>query len=77
MTRTATITGAASGIGQAACRRLPEAGWTVFGLDNACARLDRVSHGFDAFQGRSRPVLRDAADAARVAAAFIPPGSNP
>jgi NADP-dependent 3-hydroxy acid dehydrogenase YdfG len=77
MTRIAAITGAASGIGQAGCRRLLDAGWTVFGPDNARDRLDRVSHGLDAFQGRFQPVLRDVADAARVTAGFIPRGSNP
>ncbi len=70
MKKTAAITGAASGIGQAACRRLLDAGWTVFGLDNARDRLDRVADGFAGFQGRFRPVLCDVADAARVAAAF-------
>jgi NAD(P)-dependent dehydrogenase (short-subunit alcohol dehydrogenase family) len=70
MTRTAAITGAASGIGQAACRRLPGAGWTVFGLDNARDRLATVASGFAAYQDRFRSVLRDVADAARVTAAF-------
>lgn len=35
MTRTVAITGAASGIGQAAARRLLGESWTVFGLDAA------------------------------------------
>lgn len=43
MNRTAAVTGAASGIGQAACRRLLDSGWTVFGMDNASARLDAVA----------------------------------
>jgi NADP-dependent 3-hydroxy acid dehydrogenase YdfG len=86
MTRTAAITGVASGIGQAACRRLPEAGWTVFGLDNARERLDRVSLGFAGFQGRFGPVLRDVARYVTgttipvnggTQAGFIPRGSNP
>jgi len=70
MTKIAAITGAASGIGQAACRRLLEAGWTVFGLDNARGRLNTVAGGFGAYQDRFRPVLCDVADAARVTAAF-------
>jgi len=70
MSKTAAITGAASGIGQAACRRLLDAGWTVFGLDNARARLDEVAGGFAAYQARFRPALCDVADAARVTAAF-------
>ena len=70
MTRIAAVTGAASGIGQAACRRLLDAGWTVFGLDNARERLDSVARGFAAYQDRFRPVACDVADAARVTAAF-------
>lgn len=70
MTKTAAITGAASGIGQAACGRLLQAGWIVFGLDNARDRLDRVSERFAVYQGRFRPVHCDVADAARVTAAF-------
>ncbi len=70
MTKTAAITGAASGIGQAACRRLLDAGWAVFGLDNAPDRLRVVSGEFAAFPGQFRPVLCDVADAAHVTAAF-------
>ena len=66
----AAITGAASGIGQAACRRLLEAGWTVFGLDVAQGRLDAVRDGFSGFQTRFRPVVCDVSDAAGVGAAF-------
>ncbi len=70
MAKIAAITGAASGIGQAACQRLLGSGWMVFGLDNARARLDTVAEGFGAYKGRFRPVLCDVADASRVAAAF-------
>ncbi len=70
MIKTAAITGAASGIGQAACRRLLDAGWIVFGLDNAKGRLDAVASGFAHYQDRFRPVVCDVADAARVTAAF-------
>lgn len=70
MGKTAAITGAASGIGQAAARRLLEAGWTVFGLDLAQDRLDAVGREFGAFQDRFKPVVCNVADAARVVAAF-------
>jgi NAD(P)-dependent dehydrogenase (short-subunit alcohol dehydrogenase family) len=70
MSRTAAITGAASGIGQAAAHRLLEAGWTVFGLDVAQTRLDAVAAGFAAYQDRFRPLRCDVTDAASVAAAF-------
>src|SRR5690242_13055789 len=70
MSKIAAITGAASGIGQAACRRLLEQGWTVFGLDNAPGRLTAVASEFAAWQDRFRPVICDVADAARVTAAF-------
>jgi NADP-dependent 3-hydroxy acid dehydrogenase YdfG len=76
MTKTVAITGAASGIGQAACRRLLDAGWSVFGLDNARDRLGAVADGFSAYQERFRPVPCDVADAAGVTAASIPPGSG-
>ncbi len=70
MSKTAAITGAASGIGQAAAHRLLEQGWTVFGLDNAQHRLDAVATGFAGWQDRFKPVLCDVADATRVVAAF-------
>ncbi len=70
MNRTAAITGAASGIGLAASRRLLEAGWTVFGLDNAQDRLDKVAAGFADHGGRFRPTLCDVGSAADVTAVF-------
>ena len=70
MNRTAAVTGAASGIGQAACRRLLDSGWTVFGMDNAPGRLDAVAAAFSVHQGRFRPVVCDVTDAARVASVF-------
>ena len=70
MTKTAAITGAASGIGQAACRRLLDAGWIVFGMDNAPERLNTVAAGFATYQDRFRPVVCDVTDAARVASVF-------
>jgi NAD(P)-dependent dehydrogenase (short-subunit alcohol dehydrogenase family) len=70
MSKHAAITGAASGIGQAAARRLLEQGWTVFGLDNALGRLEASASAFADFQDRFKPVPCDVADATRVAAAF-------
>jgi NAD(P)-dependent dehydrogenase (short-subunit alcohol dehydrogenase family) len=70
MNRTAAITGAASGIGFAASRRLLEAGWTVFGLDNARDRLDAVASGFAQHGTRFHPTLCDVGSAADVAAVF-------
>jgi NAD(P)-dependent dehydrogenase (short-subunit alcohol dehydrogenase family) len=70
MSKIAAITGAASGIGQAAARRLLAQGWTVFGLDNARDRLDAVAGGFAGLQGRFKPVPCDVTDATAVVAAF-------
>jgi NAD(P)-dependent dehydrogenase (short-subunit alcohol dehydrogenase family) len=66
----AVITGAASGIGRAACRRLLESGWTVFGLDMAADRLETELAGFAEFQTRFRPIVCDVTDAGSVTAAF-------
>src|SRR4051794_3255150 len=68
--RIAAITGAASGIGQAASRRLLGAGWTVYGLDVARERLDAVGRDFAAWQDRFRPMQCDVADAGSVASTF-------
>jgi NAD(P)-dependent dehydrogenase (short-subunit alcohol dehydrogenase family) len=81
MSKSAAITGAASGIGQAACRRLLEAGWTVYGLDSARDRLLSVANDFAHIQDRFRPLPCDVADAAQIAAAFeriasVAPGLN-
>ncbi len=70
MTKTAAISGAASGIGLAASRRLLEAGWTVYGLDNAPDRLAQVAAGFASHDNRFRPIRCDVGDAANVTAAF-------
>ena len=72
----AAVTGAASGIGQAACRRLLEADWTVFGLDVAQVRLDAVRDDFSQFQTRFRPVVCDVSDAGSVGAAFAGAGDR-
>jgi NAD(P)-dependent dehydrogenase (short-subunit alcohol dehydrogenase family) len=68
--RTVAITGAASGIGEAAAKRLLEAGWTVFGLDLSAERLEAVAAGFGGARDRFRPVVCDVASATRVVAAF-------
>ena len=72
----AAVTGAASGIGEAACRRLLQAGWIVFGLDVAKNRLDAVAEGFAVFQDRFRPVVCDVSDAASVGSAFAGIGES-
>lgn len=72
--KVAAITGAASGIGHAAARRLLQAGWTVFGFDLAADALRSVSDAFSPWQGRFRPVVCDVADAASVSAAFATAG---
>ncbi|WP_428487749.1 SDR family NAD(P)-dependent oxidoreductase [Rhodopila sp.] len=74
--KTVVITGAASGIGQAASLRLLQAGWTVFGLDLALGRLAETANGFGAWQMRFRPVACDVADAAAVAGAFAQVGAS-
>ncbi len=70
MSKTAAVTGAASGIGQAACQRLLGAGWIVFGLDSARGRLDTVAGEFSAHQDRFRPLVCDVTSASAVTAAF-------
>ena len=72
----AVITGAASGIGHAACRRLLESGWTVFGFDMAETRLDAAGDGFAGFQTRFQPVVCNVTDAASVATAFARVGDT-
>jgi NAD(P)-dependent dehydrogenase (short-subunit alcohol dehydrogenase family) len=76
MGKIAAITGAASGIGHATCRRLLHAGWTVFGMDMAQDRLSVALDEFSEFQGRFRPVHCDVADAASVADGFAGIGGN-
>lgn len=66
----AAVTGAASGIGQAASRRLLEAGWRVFGLDLARERLAVVAETLSGHQGRFQPIICDVANAASVSGAF-------
>jgi NAD(P)-dependent dehydrogenase (short-subunit alcohol dehydrogenase family) len=76
MNKVAAVTGAASGIGEAASRRLLEAGWTVYGLDVAAHRLDAVSDRFASYQDRFRPVVCDVADSTSVGVAFSGIGSG-
>ena len=61
MNKIAAVTGAASGIGQAASQRLLAEGWTVFGLDIAAASVANP---------RFHPVVCDVRDAGSVKAAF-------
>ena len=75
MTKAVAITGAASGIGEAASRRLLQAGWTVFGLDVNADRLDAVAGRFSDAADRFKPVVCDVADAPRVVTAFAEIGS--
>lgn len=67
----AAVTGAASGIGQAASRRLLDLGWTVYGLDLSAEKLAATS---------SSPffhsIVCDVADAGSVAAAFSQVGER-
>jgi NAD(P)-dependent dehydrogenase (short-subunit alcohol dehydrogenase family) len=67
MSKTAVVTGAASGIGQGAARRLTGEGWTVYGIDVAPDRLEatRASLG-----GNFKPVACDIANADAISAAF-------
>lgn len=67
--KSVAVTGAASGIGQAAARRLLRLGWTVFGLDSARAGLD-VTAAELAADARFKPILCDVTDASAVVAAF-------
>jgi NAD(P)-dependent dehydrogenase (short-subunit alcohol dehydrogenase family) len=66
----AAVSGAASGIGQAACGRLLEQGWTVYGLDNAMDRLSAVQNTFAGFQDRFQPLTCDVTSPDGVTAAF-------
>ena len=52
MTRTAFITGATAGIGEAAVRKFAASGWTVIGTGRRTDRLDRLTSELgDAFRG--------------------------
>jgi NAD(P)-dependent dehydrogenase (short-subunit alcohol dehydrogenase family) len=77
--RIAAVTGAASGIGQAACRRLLQAGWTVHGLDIAPVHLQPVTPNLTtspnrttdaASQDRFHPAICDVTDPASITSAF-------
>jgi NAD(P)-dependent dehydrogenase (short-subunit alcohol dehydrogenase family) len=68
--KSVAITGVASGIGQAAARRLLGLGWTVFGLDAARERLDATAAQFAAAGSRFKPIACDVTDASGVVAAF-------
>ena len=68
--RGVAITGAASGIGLAAARRLAGEGWTVFGIDRDRAALDAV-----AADGRFHALACDVSERAQVDAAFAAIGA--
>ena len=70
MPQTAVITGAASGIGLAAARRLLGQGWTVIGLDVTQAALEAAAGTLGPHTGRFTPIPCDVTDASRVAAVF-------
>ena len=70
MTQAAVITGAASGIGLAAARRLLGQGWRVFGLDVTQAALDAAADTLPPHEGRFTAIACDVTDAARIEAAF-------
>ena len=67
MTKTAAITGAASGIGLRTAERLVGEGWTVFGLDVGQSRLDAAKASLG---GNFHPIACDVTDARRIAAVF-------
>jgi NAD(P)-dependent dehydrogenase (short-subunit alcohol dehydrogenase family) len=67
MTKTAAITGAASGIGLCTASRLAGEGWTVFGLDVGQDRLDAAR---DSIGDKFHPITCDVTDAKRIASVF-------
>jgi NAD(P)-dependent dehydrogenase (short-subunit alcohol dehydrogenase family) len=67
MPLTAIVTGAASGIGQEACRDLLAQGWTVYGLDVSDQALAPAAHALASTRFHPRPCdLRDAAAVAEI-----------
>jgi NAD(P)-dependent dehydrogenase (short-subunit alcohol dehydrogenase family) len=74
--KTGAVTGAASGIGQATCNRLLQAGWTVFGLDRAHHQLAAVADAFAAGNGHFQPIVCDVAHAASVTVTFSQIGTQ-
>ncbi len=67
LTKTAAITGAASGIGLGTARRLIGEGWIVFGLD---VGQDRLAAARADLGENFRPVACDITDAKRIATVF-------
>ena len=67
MAQTAIVTGAASGIGQEACRDLLAQGWIVYGLDVSDQALAPAARALGSKDFHPRPCdLRDAAAVAAV-----------
>ncbi|MBE10034.1 MAG: hypothetical protein CMM35_06950 [Rhodospirillaceae bacterium] len=64
MSNIAVVTGAASGIGEEACRDLLDTGWTVYGLDVVEGRLGRLSERFA--NGSFHPMICDVRSAETV-----------
>src|SRR3954467_6202865 len=76
MNKVAAVTGAASGIGEAATRRLLKAGWTVYGLDLQADRLEAMETELSRYRDHFRPIICDVADSSSVGVAFAGLGSG-
>jgi NAD(P)-dependent dehydrogenase (short-subunit alcohol dehydrogenase family) len=76
MNKVAAVTGAASGIGEAATRRLLKAGWTVYGLDLQADRLEAMEAELSGYRDHFRPIICDVADSSSVGVAFAGLGSG-
>lgn len=70
MSRTAVVTGAASGIGSTAAHRLLAEGWTVYGMDLSLERLSKAADAFGDGRDRYHCVACDVASATSTARAF-------
>jgi NAD(P)-dependent dehydrogenase (short-subunit alcohol dehydrogenase family) len=68
--RVAVVTGAGSGIGRAAARRLAEDGWAVAAVDIDGARADSAAADIAAAQGAAVALRADVTDEAQITAAM-------